>query len=37
MMNPLAAEDFDAFVEARKKHVFEVVYCGLASREVADA
>ena len=37
MMNPLAAEDFDAFVEARKKHVFEVVYYGLASREVANA
>jgi len=37
MMNPLAAEDFDAFVEARKNHVFEVVYYGLASREVPDA
>ena len=37
MMNPLAAQDFDAFVAARKKHVFEVVYYGLASREVSDA
>jgi hypothetical protein len=37
MMNPLAAEDFDAYVEQRKKHVFEVVYYGLASREVSDA
>jgi len=37
MMNPLAAEDFDAFVEARKKHVFEVVYYGLATREVTHA
>ena len=37
MMNPLAAEDFDAYVEERKAHVFEVVYYGLASREVTDA
>lgn len=37
MMNPLAAEDFDAFVEARKAHVFEVVFYGLASREVSNA
>jgi TetR/AcrR family transcriptional regulator len=37
MLNPLAREDFDAFVEARKEHVFEVVYYGLASREVSDA
>jgi TetR/AcrR family transcriptional regulator len=37
IMNPLAAEDFDAFVKARKEHVFEVVYYGLASREVIDA
>ncbi|MFC1531279.1 TetR/AcrR family transcriptional regulator [Gemmatimonadota bacterium] len=37
MMNPLAEEDFDAYVEQRKKHVFEVVYYGLASREVSDA
>jgi AcrR family transcriptional regulator len=37
MMNPLAADDFDAYVEQRKKHVFEVVYYGLASREVSDA
>ena len=37
MMNPLAAEDFDAYVEERKEHVFEVVYYGLASREVSDA
>jgi TetR/AcrR family transcriptional regulator len=34
MMNPLAAEDFDAFVKARKEHVFQVIYYGLASREV---
>lgn len=38
MLNPLAREDFDAFVEARKEHVFEVIYYGLARREeVADA
>lgn len=37
MMNPLAAEDFDAYVEQRKEHVFEVVYYGLASREVSHA
>lgn len=37
MMNPLAAQDFDAYVEERKAHVFEVVYYGLASREVSDA
>lgn len=36
-INPLAAEDFDAYVEQRKRHVFEVVYHGLATREVADA
>lgn len=37
MMNPLAAEDFDAFVDERKRHVFEVIYYGLASREVEHA
>lgn len=37
MMNPLAADDFDAYVEQRKDHVFEVLYYGLASREVTDA
>lgn len=37
MMNPLAAKDFGAYVEERKAHVFEVVYYGLASREVTDA
>ncbi len=37
MMNPLAAEDFDAYVEERKEHVFDVLYYGLASREVSDA
>ena len=37
MMNPLAREDFDAFVEARKEHVYDVIYHGLASREVNDA
>jgi len=37
MMNPLAAEDFDAYVEERKEHVFDVLYHGLASREVFDA
>ena len=37
MMNPLAAEDFDAYVEQRKQHVFDVVYYGLASREVTHA
>ena len=34
MLNPLARDDFDAFVEARKQHVFEVIYYGLAGREV---
>jgi TetR/AcrR family transcriptional regulator len=29
-MNPLAATDFDAFIEARKQHVFQVLYHGLA-------
>lgn len=37
MMNPLAREDFEAFVELRKEHVFEVLYFGLASREVDNA
>jgi TetR/AcrR family transcriptional regulator len=37
ILNPLAREDFDAFVEERKKHVFEVVYYGLACREETDA
>ena len=37
MMNPLAAEDFDVYGEERKEHVFEVVYYGLASREVHHA
>lgn len=37
MMNPLAERDLDAWVEERKKHVFEVVYYGLASREVDHA
>ena len=37
MMNPLAERDLDAWVEERKQHVFEVVYYGLASREVSDA
>jgi TetR/AcrR family transcriptional regulator len=32
MMNPLAREDFDAFVEQRKAHVFDVLYHGLAGR-----
>jgi TetR/AcrR family transcriptional regulator len=37
VMNPLAAEDLQAWVIERKKHVFEVIYHGLASREVSDA
>lgn len=37
MMNPLAAEDMEAWVEERKRHVFDVVYNGLASREVTHA
>lgn len=37
MMNPLAAEDFDAYLEERKAHLFEVIYHGLATREVSDA
>jgi len=37
MMNPLAERDLDAWVEERKQHVFEVVYYGLASREVHHA
>ena len=32
MMNPLAREDFDAYVEQRKAHVFDVLYHGLAGR-----
>ena len=35
VMNPLAAADFDAFIEARKKHVFEVLYHGLALKGAA--
>lgn len=30
-LNPLAQEDFDAFVEARKEHVFEILFHGLES------
>lgn len=30
--NPAAAEDFDAFIEARKAHVFDILYHGLALR-----
>ena len=37
MMNPLAAEDFDAYLEERKAHLFEVIYHGLASRELSHA
>ncbi len=37
MLEPLARVDFDAFVEARKEHVFDVIYFGLASREGTDA
>jgi AcrR family transcriptional regulator len=37
MMNPLAAEDFDAYVHERKRHVFDVLYYGLAMREATDA
>lgn len=37
VMNPLAAEDFDAFVTQRKEHVFEVIHYGLARREVTHA
>ena len=37
MMNPLAAEDFDAYVDERKQHVFDVMYYGLATREASDA
>jgi TetR/AcrR family transcriptional regulator len=33
MMNPLAREDFEAFVAQRKEHVFDVLYYGLAGRE----
>ena len=31
--NPEAREDFDAFVTARKKHVFDIVYNGLRARQ----
>ena len=31
--NPMAGEDFDAFVEARKEHVFNVIYHGVQVRE----
>ena len=30
-LNPLAREDFDAFVEARKEHVFDILFHGLES------
>lgn len=32
MSNPDAGADFDAFVEARKDHVFDILYHGLAVR-----
>ncbi len=31
-INPALADDWDAFIEARKGHVFEVLYLGLKSR-----
>ena len=37
MMNPLARDDFEAFVEQRKAHLFEVLYHGLVKREVSNA
>ncbi len=33
LMNPLAREDFAAFIEARKEHVFDVLYGGLKARD----
>jgi TetR/AcrR family transcriptional regulator len=30
-LNPLAAEDFDAFVEERRRHIFDILYYGLRS------
>lgn len=35
VLNPEARDDFEAFVQARKKHVFEVLYYGLSCREEA--
>jgi TetR/AcrR family transcriptional regulator len=32
-LNPLAREDFDAFVEERKRHVFDVLFYGLRREE----
>lgn len=31
-LNPFAREDFDAFVEQRKRHIFDVLYHGLEAR-----
>jgi TetR/AcrR family transcriptional regulator len=33
IIHPPAADDWDAFVEARKEHVFDLIYHGLAPRE----
>ena len=33
--NPEARKDFDAFVEARKDHVFHVIYDGLHVRQTS--
>ncbi|MEJ2482047.1 MAG: TetR/AcrR family transcriptional regulator [Gemmatimonadota bacterium] len=35
MMNPLARENLEAFIEQRKAHLFDVLYHGLAAREVS--
>ncbi len=36
-LNPLAREDFDAFIEERKRHVFDVLFYGLRSDDGARA
>lgn len=36
-LNPLAREDFDAFIEERKRHVFDVLFYGLRPDDGARA
>jgi Transcriptional regulator len=36
IMHPPAADDWDAFVESRKEHVFDLIYHGLAPRSEGD-
>ena len=37
MMNPVARDDFETFVQQRKAHLFEVIYHGLVNHEVSNA